>query len=68
MDKYPAHKLASLCQRMPLDVFVYCNVSGTEEIYAVRAVKSELADLLKGMDGRTHLSAELTLSGIYILF
>ena len=53
---------------MPLDVFVYCNVSGTEEIYAVRAVKSELADLLKGMDGRTHLSAELTLSGIYILF
>ncbi len=66
MDKYPCHKLASLCQRMPLDVFIYVMVG--EDSYSVRVVKSELADTLRAMDGRIQIAAHLSLDGIYIQF
>ena len=68
MDKYPAHKLASLCQRMPLDVYVYIDAGELGGQHAIRVVKSEFADSLKAMDGRLKIAALLSLDGIYIQF
>ena len=64
MEKLPCHKIASLCQRMPLDVYVCMQVG--EEIVHVRVVKSDLAETLRAQDGRLHLNVQLTLTGIYI--
>jgi hypothetical protein len=69
MDRYPAHKLASLCQRMPLDVYVYVDRSNQDLTdLPVRVVKSEFVTALREMDGRTHIAAKLTLEGIYTQF
>ncbi len=62
MDKYPAHKLASICQRMPLDVYVL------QGEVPIRVVKSEFVATLKAMDGRSAMKATLSLDGIYIRF
>lgn len=66
MDPIRAHKLASLCQRMPLDVFVSVHVHGGDSHLWVRVVKSEFVADLKSLDGRTNLHANLELNGIYV--
>lgn len=69
MDRYPAHKLASLCQRMPLDVYVLVNMEDYElGNKPIRVVKSEFVKELRNMDGRNHVGASLNLDGIYIQF
>ena len=70
MEKYPVHNLASICQRMPLDVYVIqkYKVADKEETVLVRAVKSQLCETLREMDGRAKLHAELTLNAILIRF
>ncbi len=69
MDRYPAHKLASLCQRMPLDVYILVDRSASdEEALPVRVVKSEFVNLLRQMDGRVHLGATLSLDWITVQF
>lgn len=70
MEKYPVHNLASICQRMPLDVYVIqqYKVADKVEHVPVRAVKSQLAETLREMDGRVKLHAELTLNAIIIQF
>ena len=66
MEKYPVHNLASICQRMPLNVYVYVTVG--DGVFPIRAIKSELVDLLREMDGRTKVYAALNLDGIYLQF
>lgn len=64
MEKITTHKLASLCQRMPVDTYIMCLIG--DDQYACRVVKTDLAELLRGMDGRTSVTAELRLDGLYV--
>ncbi len=64
MERVNVLKLASLCQRMPLDVYVVAMFGENRIVF--RAVKSDIAERLREMDGRVHVDAEITLSGIYI--
>lgn len=66
MDAIRAHKLASLCQRMPLDVYVKVNVGEGETVLWVRVVKSEFVEDLKNLDGRMNVHANLELNGIFV--
>lgn len=70
MEKYPVHNLASICQRMPLDVFVLTAVKVADKTIDVplRVVKSQLVETLREMDGRVKISAELTLNSINLKF
>lgn len=68
MEKYPVHNLASICQRMPLDVYVWTSVkvADQKQDVPIRVVKSEFCKTLKMLDGRMKLQAELTLNAINI--
>ncbi len=64
MERVNVLKLASLCQRMPLDVYVVTTIG--ESPLEIRVVKSDFAETLREMDGRLGMHAEITLSGIHI--
>lgn len=70
MEKYPVHNLASICQRMPLDVYVLTSVKVADKTIDVplRVVKSQLVETLREMDGRVKIHAELTLNSINLKF
>lgn len=69
MEKYPVHNLASICQRMPLDVMVWTTVKVADKYVdlPVRVVKSQFVETLRNLDGRVKLPAELTLDAINIV-
>lgn len=70
MEKYPVHNLASICQRMPLDVYVLTSVKVADKTIDVpfRVVKSQLVETLREMDGRVKIHAEITLNSINLKF
>lgn len=70
MEKYPVHNLASICQRMPLDVYVLSQTKFGDKTHAIniRVVKSQFVEELRELDGRIKIDAELNLNGIYVRF
>lgn len=64
MEKITTHKLASLCQRMPVDTYLVIHLG--ETMIECRVVKSDLAQVLRSLDGRATVECELRLDGLYI--
>jgi hypothetical protein len=64
MERINTHKLAALCQRMPVAIYVALNID--DELVYLRLVKGELAERLREMDGRKTVECELTLTGLII--
>lgn len=64
MELVTPHRLASLCQRMPLPVFLEIGLG--EGTHLCRVVKNEFCDYLRTLDPGVVLSCRMTLNEVIV--